>query len=310
MWNRNGNRSSDSTNNWSVLHIRNLAKRQWFQALELLPSFPFFLLYNFLSLCIGRFVTFSEFFFHLYNFLSRWRAAGGLVSNDFGDSVFLLTLGMVVAVLEFKGFYIFFKQNEILTLLNDTCIQFVPNNEQLLHSVNKTLNIFKKCCVIFIVLSIGLTLIIMILSSPLISQKLPFDIWFPLDYKRSRTAHWMAHCFVFINELFVILVSLLSSILWYVMLNCSIKYEILGYRLKNCGAPVGLDNQIITEAKNHDFVESELIKCIQMHQMLEKYGINQITEMSVCGAKFNFAHQEGWIRWHVFLTVVFHTNWD
>lgn len=207
---------------------------------------------------------------------------GGLVSDDLGNSVFLFTLGVIVAVLEFKGFYIFFKQSEILTLLNDTCIQSVPNNEQLLHSVNKTLNIFKKCCVTFIVLSVALTSIIMVLSSPLVSDKLPFDIWFPMDYTTSRAAHWIAHCFVFVNELFIMLISLLSSITWYVMLNCSIKYEILGYRFKNFDVPVGLYNQTMSaEAKDHDIFESELIKCIQMHQNLKKYGVFQfqITEM-------------------------------
>lgn len=214
---------------------------------------------------------------------------GGLISDDLGDSIFLLTLGVVVAVLEFKGFYVFFKQDEILTLLNDTCIQSVPNNEHLLHKVKKTLNIFKKCVVTFIVLSVTLTLIIMILSSPLISHKLLFNIWFPLDYKRSRLAHWIVHCFVLINELFVILVSLLSSITWYVMLNCSIKYDILGYRFKSVGILGGspMDNRTVSEAKQ-DVFASEMIRCILMHQQLEKYRIIHVTRMSLCQTFFCF----------------------
>lgn len=231
-------------------------------------------------------------------------AGGGLITNDLGDSIFLLTLGIMVAVLEFKGFYVFFKQDKILTLLNATCIQYVPNNEHLLRKVNKTLNIFKKCCVIFIVLSVGVTLTIMILSSPLITQKLPFNIWFPLDYKRSHAAHWIAHCFVLINEMFVILVSLLSSITWYVMLNCSIKYEILGYRFKNFGVPGGLsmDHQIISKVKE-DLFENELIKCIQMHQQLEKYGIIHFTKMSLC--QMLFCLLEMLTTWAVFSQVYF-----
>lgn len=206
-------------------------------------------------------------------------AGGGLVSNDLGDFIFLLTLGVVVAVLEFKGFYVFFKQNKILTLLNDNCNLSVPNNEGLLHKVNEKLNILRKCCVIFIVLSVALTLVIMVFSSPLVSRKLPFNIWFPLDYQNSRVAHWMAHCFVLMNELFVILVSLLSSILWYVMLNCSIKYDILGYRFKNLGVAVRLDNQTSVIARNEDLFEMELIECIKMHKQLEEYAIIKVVKM-------------------------------
>ncbi len=193
---------------------------------------------------------------------------GGLVSTDLGDSIFLLTLGVVVAVIEFKGFYIFFKHEKILSLVNATCIQSVPNNDRLLHKVNKKLGILSKCCVIFIVLSVALTMIIMILSSPLVSHKMPFNIWFPLNYQVNRAAHWIAHCFVVVNELFVILVSLLSSITWYIMLNCSIKYDILGYRFKNLG--VSVEKQMILKAENQDMFGIDLVECIEMHKQLEK----------------------------------------
>lgn len=206
---------------------------------------------------------------------------GCLVSSELRDLIFLLTLGIGITIIEFKGCFLFFKQNKILTLINATCNLSVPNNERLLHKVKKKLNIFKKCCVIFIVLSLVLTLSIIIVSSPLISNKLQFNIWFPLDYKTSRAAHWIVHFFFFINELFVMQVSLLSSIMWYVLLNCSIKYDVLGYRFKNVGVAVKLDNH--KKAKNRDLYESELIECIGLHKQLAKYGIIQVIKVySLC----------------------------
>lgn len=201
-------------------------------------------------------------------------AGGGLINDDLGDSIFLWTLGIVVAVIEFKAFYVFFKQDNILTLLRATCTHSIPKNERLLYRVNKTLNVFKKCCIAFIILSVALTLIIMILSSPLTSDKLPFNIWFPLDYKSSHVAHWVAHCFVFINELFVIIVALLSPITWYVMLNCAIKYYIIGYRYKNVDVSVNLDNQSVLG--DRDIFETEMIKCIKMQILLEEYEVIQV----------------------------------
>lgn len=202
-------------------------------------------------------------------------AVGGLVSHDLGDAIFLLTLGVIVGVLEFKGYYIFFRQNDIINLLNSMCNQTVPNNDHLLRTVNRTLNIFKKCCAIFVFLSIGLTSIISILSSPLFSDTLPFNIWFPLDYKRSRLAHWIAHGFVVVNELFLMQVSLVASVMWYVMVNSSLKYDILGYRLKHFTTNWQLDDYddySVSNGKDHHLFETQLIKCIRMHQELKQYG--------------------------------------
>lgn len=221
---------------------------------------------------LWKFIRVLIFLFCTISYPVALAAGGGQVSTDLGDSIFLLTLAIVVAVLEFKGFYIFFRQDDILNLVNGTCIQSVPNNEHLLHRVNKKLDILSKCCVIFIVLSVALTLFIIILSSPLISHKMPFNIWFPLDYNGNNTAHWIAHCFVLINEFFVLIVSPLSTMTWYIMLNCSIKYDILGYRFQNLGLTTG-SKQLNSNAKNLDMFEFELIECIQMHIQLEKYRI-------------------------------------
>ncbi len=210
--------------------------------------------------------------------------AGGLASNDFRDNIIIFTIRVVVAVFAFKGFYIFFKQDEILSLLNSTCIQSVRHNDCLLKN---TLHSLHKCCAIFVVLSTLLTLIIIILSTPLYSYKLSIYISFPLVYEIRNAAHWMTHSFVLINDLFVFLVSFISSIMWYVILNCSVQYNILGNRLKNVGMRSKLNRQIFSKAenltqdldnrmisqqtKNRSLFESELIECIEMHKQLEKY---------------------------------------
>lgn len=222
---------------------------------------------------LGNFARILIFLFCTFSYPMAF-IVGGVVSDDLEDSVFLWTFGIIIAVLEFKGFYVFFEKDTILTLLNATCIQSVPNNEQLLRKVNKTLNIFKKCSVAFLVVSTCLTSIIIIFSSPLITHKMPFNIWFPFDYEKSRSARWTVHFFVFVNEVYVMIVSFLSSITWYIMFNCSIKYDVLGYRFRNFGVlgRSSMDNGVVSESK-HDTFEGELIECIQMHQQLEKYGI-------------------------------------
>lgn len=235
-------------------------------------------------------------------------AGGSLSSNDVGDSIFLFTLGLMVTIIEFKGFYVFFKQNDILNLIKTTCTQSVPNNECLLRKVKKKLNISQKFSLVYIFLTFGLALNISVQSSPLFSHKMAYNIWFPLDYKSSRAAHWIANCFLIINELFVIMMIWLSVIMWCILVNCSVTYDILGYRLKHLGSHLRLENlinsnnlpsrlnnlstnlnnlssklnnkqsklnnQTILKEKNQDLFESQLMECIQFHKHLEEYVIH------------------------------------
>lgn len=195
---------------------------------------------------------------------------GGLESDTIEDSIFLLTLGLTVAVLEFKGVWVFFNQNNILNLLNATCVP-MPNDREFTDRVNRKLNILRKCCAAFVFVTAFLVFTITIVSSPLIFQTLPYKIWFPLDYKKSRTAHWIVHCFIFISEIYVGLVSFLSSIMWYVMLHCSIQYDILGYRLKNLGSGWTSDSPTkVIDMQNQKTFDSKMIEYIQIHKQLDK----------------------------------------
>ncbi len=193
------NRPVDRTSNWSILCIGHLGswQRVWRSGYSTDFSFRFLCTFSYpLSL-----------------------AGGGLVSETLGDSIFLLTLGLTVAVLECKGVWVFFYQEKLVNLLNATCVQ-MPNDKELADGVNRKLNILQKCCAIFIFLTACLAVVITMVSSPLIFQPLPYTIWFPLDYKMSYTARWIAHFFVLISELYLLLLSFLSSIMWHVMLNC------------------------------------------------------------------------------------------
>lgn len=193
---------------------------------------------------------------------------GGLENEVLSDAIFLLTLGLAVIVLEFKGVWVFFNQEKILNLVNATCIP-LPDDKELTDKVAEKMNILRKCCKTFVALVLVLGVAITGVSSPLIFQPLPYKIWFPFDYKTSRIAHWGAHFFVFICEIYVCLLSFLSSIMWYVMLNFSFHYGILGYRLKNLGAD-NPTNSRETHKRNRNSYESELLECIQFHRQLDR----------------------------------------
>lgn len=192
---------------------------------------------------------------------------GSLVAEDYNESLYLLTAGIIVAVLIFKTYLNYSKGNQILTVLHAICLHSVPNSEQLQYQVYLKLNNFKK----FAVLYLGIILVILftffILYSPILTseRKLPFNIWFPFDWKRYALAHWMAYSYIIFSLTFNSFICLLTLIIWYIMLNCSIKYQILGQRLKNLGTVKRRDNE------DNVFLD-QLMELITMHQQIEVYG--------------------------------------
>lgn len=60
-------------------------------------------------------------------------------------------------------------------------------------------------------------------------------IAFPLDWRNDETAFWIATIFLFTDVFLAISAILLSMIIWYLMLNCSLRYELLGIELKRLG---------------------------------------------------------------------------
>lgn len=166
---------------------------------------------------------------------------GSLISDDYHDSLFLLTSGLIICVLNFKTFLNYSKANQILEMLQAICVHSIPNRDttgQLLQDINRKLNNFKMFSNVFLALVITTILTFLILFFPpfLTKKELPFNIWFPLDWKTSLIAHWMAFSYIIFCLIFNSFICLLTVIKWYIMLSCSIKYEVLGNYFRNFGA--------------------------------------------------------------------------
>lgn len=190
---------------------------------------------------------------------------GSWTTDDYHDSLFLFTSGLIVSVLNFKTFLNYSRANEVLAIMHAICVHSVPNRDGtvLLRNINSKLGYFKKCSILFIVLVIitVLTFLIMFFPAFMTVKKLPFNIWFPLDWKRYSIAHWMAFSYTIFSLIFNSFICLLTVVIWYILLNCSIMYDVLGERFRHFGASVGKGQK--TEEL------SELIELISMYQQIE-----------------------------------------
>lgn len=127
------------------------------------------------------------------------------------------------------------QQNQILDLLNRVCV-FTIRIEDNCHHFNCKLKEFMKFVLLFLMTTTAIALLGSVILPFLGSDKAVFvKIAFPIDYETSEVAFWSATIFIFVGVLLTMITLFFSIIIWYLLLVCSLRYDVLGSDLKNMG---------------------------------------------------------------------------
>ncbi len=212
-------------------------------------------------------------FYCIYYFLFTIALVAGAVNNENNDeTIFLVQIAIAIAVLLIKLWALIWKQKQILGLLNRTCV-FVIRDEEAFTIYNGKLGEFMK----FVIALISTASVVVFFETGVLpflgSEKALFvKIGFPLDWENDEIAFWIANIFIF-TELFLSMTSFLFSItIWYLMLNCSLRYEVLGCELRRIGQH-GLEGKKLNvpEKEKHLAFAGDLEKSIDSHLQLRQY---------------------------------------
>lgn len=120
-------------------------------------------------------------------------------------------------------------------------------------------------------------------------RKLFFNIGFPLDYKTSEMAFWLALAFNSTEEIVAVLIIFFSTIVWYLMVQCAFRYELLGHKLRTLGT-VKADSGSVFQFKvskvdsNRKQFLRDLMFGIRLHRDIREYSLG----IRVLGDDFNF----------------------
>lgn len=193
--------------------------------------------------------------------------AGAISSDNKDESIFLTESAIMGVVVSVKLFYITWEKKQIIELLRRIGVYSIEAEENFT-LVNKKLRNFMNivtvvlCYIYFGVASSGFV-------APFIGKerKLFFNIGFPFDYKNNEIAFWIAYAFVCSEIVLAEFVFLLSVIIWFLLINCSVQYEVLGNRIRNMGAVKSERKISQREKQNLFFVE--LIKVVKSHQQIK-----------------------------------------
>lgn len=186
---------------------------------------------------------------------------GAIVSNDKDELIFLTVLSIGVSVHALRLFYIIWRKNEILSLIGQ-CSNYSINKQKDFIRVNKKIILFFKFVNFFIFMLIIAFFLISIFPIFSSGKLLIVNIAFPLDRKHSQIEFWITHVYVVIGCTYCILCTLLSIIIWYLMINCAIKYEILETEFRK----IGVQNLKTTKITGEQLFLKDLKIAIKSHQ--------------------------------------------
>ncbi|XP_037040293.1 odorant receptor 43a-like [Bradysia coprophila] len=152
-------------------------------------------------------------------------------------------------------------------LLNRICVFTIRNDEDFAF-FNVKVEKFIKFAIVFACATIAGVLGCIVFPFVGNEKSLILDIAFPLDWRNSEIGFWMAYIF-FVTGLVLTLPAMAFSVLiWYLLLHCSLRYNVLGSEISNMGRATG--NVKLLEKERQAIFKRNIVALIDAHLHLRR----------------------------------------
>lgn len=197
---------------------------------------------------------------------------GAFTSDNGDDSVILVEAALIVAVMSIKMWFIMWKQKQIIDLLNRISVFSIRNYDDY-NFVNGKLRRLMEFAKVFLLI-VGVANVCITIVVPLLGNEknLFVKVAFPLDWKNSDIAFFLANAFVSMGIFLTMPMLLLSIMIWYLMFCCSLRYKILGNDIRNMGVKVKCNKKWNQDQKNQNVFLCDLNISINAHLHIKKYN--------------------------------------
>lgn len=195
---------------------------------------------------------------------------GAITNKNLDESVFLAESSIAAAVVLVQMYILIWKQNRIELLLNRMCV-FSIRSEENISFFKERLRKFVKFAIAFVWITIGACTVGNVTVPFIGSEKrFLFKMAFPLDWRNNEISFWIAYVFI-LSETFLSITAVLFSVLvWYLLLHCSLRYEILGKDITTMGQISG--NFVKPSKKDKlNLFHHDLVTSIKDHIYLKEY---------------------------------------
>lgn len=201
--------------------------------------------------------------------------AGAITTDNSDESIFLVLCAILMGVMSFKLSCIIWRKKQILELLHRICIYSIVDQEDFT-LVDDQVKSFMKFGTFFISFSYFAAICAVLVVPFLGSEKTLFvNLGLPLDWKNNELHYWIAFTFATFGMFLSSITLLFSLIIWYLMVHCALKYNVLGNYIRKMGVigtvgAKGNQRRMPEEVKQNLF-QQDLITVINSHQDIKKY---------------------------------------
>lgn len=186
---------------------------------------------------------------------------GAVYAVNKEESIFLSEIFLTGSVITMKLIYILWKKKDILAFTEKLGIHMIEDCGTFDKVNNKLKNFMKfmSCYMCLIISSVPLVTMSSFVTN---EKRLPLNVAFPMDWKHNELVYCVAFAYVTIGIIFSVVFNFLSNIIWYIMMNYCIKYEVLLHQLRN----IGNVNERNLEVK-------ELTNAYENHKFIHEYNV-------------------------------------
>ncbi len=201
-------------------------------------------------------------------------ATGAFESDSKDEKIFSVFLILTAVVIQVKLLYLIWKKNEILEHLGRIC-DYGSADRETHTAVNDKSTTFKNLVALFLSASY-FTLSSVLFVAPFVGteRKLFFHYGFPLDWRKSEFAYWTGFMFTVSVGIIVAVMIAFTALIWYLMANCSWRYEVLGFEIRKMGeisSDESADVRYISKIEKDNLYSRDLVEAITSFNSLREY---------------------------------------
>lgn len=218
---------------------------------------------KFLQFARKLFYLLNVFVFQIQIILSAW------ITEDDRMVTFLTLVDMCVIITIVKINFLIRNKDVVLFFLSDTIVKHNISDYAVFVQVEQKIRKFMKWINVYIglvLLAVFVLIIIPLLTTFSNDKKLPTFIMIHSLNSNCNNAlmyNWIMYSPLAFQIFLIFVTNLLTVITWFVMFNCSIKYQLLGNDLEHLGD---------TATSTTDSFHQELIDVVEIHRSTFEYG--------------------------------------
>lgn len=193
---------------------------------------------------------------------------GAITHESRDESIYLAEIAILNFVFSFKLLILMWQQRKVEALLNRICV-FTVHDDEDFAIFNQRLSPFIKLGNVLCCSSILCAFCEIAIYPFLGSEKALFmEIAFPLNWKESDIAFWIANIFISLGVMLSLAAVSFGLIILYLLRVCSLRYELLGSDMRKAGQRI---TGKISDREKQQIYLNDLIASIKDHLDLQEY---------------------------------------